>query len=77
MHHPLVMPFTARKKHGWMGQKICSKESAYSMEVLEEIKNHYIKEEDAWRHLFAEIKNNYIEEEVTWIRTLIPFSYKI
>ena len=47
MHHSSVMPFRARKKHGWMAQKMCSKESAYSREALEEIKNHYIKEEDA------------------------------
>ena len=49
----------------------------YSVEALEKIKNHYIKEEHAWRHLFAEINNNYIEEEITCIRTLIPLSYKI
>ena len=60
-----------------MAQKMCSKESAYSRGVLEEIKNHYIKEEHAWRHFFAEINNNYIEEEITWIWTLIPLSYKI
>ena len=47
MHHPSVMLVSARKKHGLMAQKTCSKESAYSREALEEIKNHYIKEEDA------------------------------
>ena len=47
MRHPSVMPFTARKKHGWMAQKMYSKESTYSRETLEEIKNHYIKEEEA------------------------------
>ena len=76
MNHPSVMPFRARKKHGWMAQKMCFKESAYSMEVLEEIKNPYIKEEDVWGHFFAE-KNSYIEDEISWIRTLIPSSYKI
>ena len=35
-----------------------SKESAYSREALEEIKNYYIKEEDAWRHYFVEINND-------------------
>ena len=40
MNHPSVMPFRARKKHGWMAQKMCSKESANSMEALEKIKNH-------------------------------------
>ena len=59
------------------GTKMSSKESVYSREMLEEIKNHYIKEEDAWRHFFVEISNNYIEEEITWIRTLIPLSYKL
>ena len=38
--------------------------------ALEEIKNHYIKEENAWRYFFGEIKNNFITEEVNWIRTL-------
>ena len=47
MHHPSVMLFRTRKKHGWMPQKMCSKESAYSREALEEIKNHYINKEDA------------------------------
>ena len=69
MHHPSVMPFRARKKQGWMAQKMCFKESAYSRETLEEIKNHCIKEEDAWRHFFAG-KDNYIEQEITWIGTL-------
>ena len=67
MHHPSVMPFRARKKYGWMAQKMCSKESAYSREVFEEIKNPYIKEEDAWRHFFVEINNYYIEEDITSI----------
>ena len=58
------MPFRARKKHRRMAQKMCSKESAHSRETLKEIKNHYIKEEDDWRHFFAEI-SNYIEEEIT------------
>ena len=40
---------------------VLSKESANSREALEEIKNHYIGEEDAWRHFFAEINNNYIK----------------
>ena len=70
MHHPSVMPFRARKKHGWMAQKMCFAESAYSRETLEKIKNHYIKDKDAWRHIFAEINNNYIEEEITWVGTL-------
>ena len=52
-----------------MAQKMCFKESAYSRETLEEIKNHWIKEEDAWRHFFAG-KDNYIEQEITWIGTL-------
>ena len=39
------------------GTKMCSKESVYSRETLKEIKNHYIKEEDPWRHFFAEISN--------------------
>ena len=59
---------------------MCSKESAYSSETLEEIKNRYIKEEDTWRQIFAEMNNNYIEEEITLIRTLtnlIPSGYKI
>ena len=59
---------------------MCSKESAYSSETLEEIKNRYIKEEDTWRQFFAEMNNNYIEEELTLIRTLtnlIPSGYKI
>ena len=60
-----------------MTRQMGSKESAYSREVLEETKNHYIKKEDALRHFFAEINNNYIEEKITWIRTLIPLSYKI
>ena len=55
-----------------MPQKMCSKESAYSREALEEIKNHYINKEDAWRHFFAEINNNYIEEEITWIHAQCP-----
>ena len=76
MHQPLVMQFRARKKHEWMEQKMCSKESAYFMEALEEI-NHYIKEKHAWRHLFEEINNNYIEEEITCIQTLILLSYNI
>ena len=67
MHHSSVKLFRARKKLGLMAQKMCSKESAYSRGALEEIKNHYIKEEHAWRHFFAEINNNYIEEEITWI----------
>ena len=57
-----------------------SKESTYSNEMLEEIKNRYIKEEDTWRQFFAEMNNNYIEEEITLIRTLtnlIPSGYKI
>ena len=32
--------------------------------------NHYIKEEDTWRHFLAEINNKYIEKEITWIGTL-------
>ena len=59
---------------------MCSKESAYSSETLEEIKNRYIKEEDTWRQFFAEMNDNYIEEEITLIRTLtnlIPSGYKI
>ena len=43
-----------------MAQKMCFKESTYSREALEEIKNHYIKKEDAWRRFFAEINNYYI-----------------
>ena len=35
------------------GTKICSKESDYSRETLEEIKNHYIKEEDASRQFIC------------------------
>ena len=54
-----------------MAQKMCFAESAYSRETLEKIKNHYIKDKDAWRHIFAEINNNYIEEEITWVGTLI------
>ena len=69
MYPPSIMSVRARKKRGLMAQKICSRESAYSRETLEEIKNHYIKEEDASRQFFAEI-NNYVEEEITWIRTL-------
>ena len=53
-----------------MAQKMCFAESAYSRETLEKIKNHYIKDKDAWRHIFAEINNNYIEEEITWVGTL-------
>ena len=68
MYHPSIMPFKARKKDGWMTLKLRTKESTYSRETLEEIKNHYIQEEDAWRHIFAEI-NNYIKEKITWIRT--------
>ena len=47
MHHSSVVPIRERKRHGWMAQKMCSKESAYLREALEEIKNHYIKEENA------------------------------
>ena len=68
MYHPSVMLFKARKKGGWMTLKLRTKESTYSKETLEKIKNHYIKEEDAWRHMFAEI-NSYIKKEITWIRT--------
>ena len=53
-----------------MAQKMCSKDNAYLREGLEEIKNCYIKEEDAWNHFFVEINNDYIEEEITRIRTL-------
>ena len=49
------MPFRVRKKDEWTAQKMCSKGSADSTETLEEIKNHYIKEEDAWSHLFVKI----------------------
>ena len=45
-----------RSTSGWH-KKMFSKESAYSREALEEIKNYYIKEEDAWRHFFVEINN--------------------
>ena len=38
-------------------------------EPLEEMKNRYIKEEDAWKYFFTEMSNNYIEEEITQIRT--------
>ena len=51
-----------------MTLKLRTKESTYSKETLEKIENHYIKEEDAWRHIFAEI-NSYIKKEITWIRT--------
>ena len=47
-----------------------SKESVFSREALEEIRNCHIKEKDAWRHFFAEI-NDYIQEEITWVRALI------
>ena len=57
MHHPSVIPFRVRMKNYWMAQKMCSKESAYSRETPEKIKNCYIEEEDAWRHLSAEINN--------------------
>ena len=77
MYHPSVMPFRARKKHRWMAQKVCSKDSAYLREALEEIKNHYIKEEGASRYFFAKINSNYILKEITWIQTLIPLRYKI
>ena len=69
MHHPSVMPFSVRKKHGWMEQKMHSKESAFLRERLKEIKNRYIKEGDVWRQFFLEI-NNYIGEEIAWIGTL-------
>ena len=36
-----------------MAQKMCSKDSAYSRETLEEIKDSYIKEKDVWRHFFG------------------------
>ena len=55
-------------------QAVLSKKSVYSREVLEEIKNHYIKEEDACKHFFVETNKNYFEEEITWIRTLVPLS---
>ena len=47
----------------WMGgaHKMYSKESVFSREALEEIRNCYIKEKDAWRHFFAEI-NDYIQK---------------
>ena len=64
------MPLKARWKHGRMAQKMCSKERPYLREALEEVKNCYIKEQDAWKLFFAEINNNYIQEETTWIRTL-------
>ena len=70
MLHPSVTPLRERKKHGWMAQKMCSKDNAYLREGLEEIKNCHIKEEDAWNHFFVEINNDYIEEEITRIRTL-------
>ena len=68
MHRLLVMTLTARKKHGWLAQKVRSKKSDY----LVEIKNRYkvVKEEEAWRHLFVERNNDYIEEEITWVQTL-------
>ena len=53
MHHPSAMLFRARKKYGWMAQKMCPKESTYLRETLDEMKNHYIKEEEAWRYFFA------------------------
>ena len=46
-------------------QAVLSKKSVYSREVLEEIKNHYIKEEDASKHFFVETNKNYSEEEIT------------
>ena len=55
MHHPSVMPFRAREKQGWMAQKMCSKERAYSSETVEQTKNQYIKEEDVWKNFFEEI----------------------
>ena len=58
MHHSSVMTFRATKKDGWIEQKICSKESPYSREALEEIKNYYIKEEDGWSHFFAKVNNS-------------------
>ena len=47
----------------WMGgaHKMYSKESVFSREALEEIRNCHIKEKDAWRHFFAEI-NDYIQK---------------
>ena len=62
------MPFRVREKHRLMAQKMCSKESPHSRKRLEEIKIHYIKEEDAGRQSFSE--KNHIEEEITWIGTL-------
>ena len=59
-----------------MSQKLCSKESTYSREALQGIKNHYMEEEDPWRYFFLEI-NNYIHEKIIWIWTLIPLSFKI
>ena len=59
---------------------MCSKETAYSSETLEETKNCYMKEEDTWRQFSAEMNNNYIEEEIILIRALtnlIPSRYKI
>ena len=62
-----------RSTGGWH-KKTCSKENTCLREALEKIKNHDIKEEDAWRHFFAEINNDCIVEEITWIQTLTPLS---
>ena len=53
---------------GWHKEYVLRK--AHLRETPQEIMNHYIKEEDAWRHFLAEINNYYIEKEITWIGTL-------
>ena len=63
MYHPSVMPFRARKKHRWMAQKVCSKDSAYLRETLEEIKNHYIKEEGASTYSNEKVMKNVFESQ--------------
>ena len=60
MHHPLSYAIQSEIEAQVNSTKMCSKESTYSREALDEVKNHYINEEDAWRHFFVKINNNYI-----------------
>ena len=63
---PFSYAIQSEKEARCMSQKMCSKESTYSREALQGIKNHYMEEEDPWRHFFLEM-NNYIHEKIIWI----------
>ena len=73
---PFIYAIPSEKEARVDVKKMCCKENSYSREVLQEMKNHYIKKEDTWSHFFPK-KKNYIEEEITWIRTLIQLSLEL